>query len=138
MDAIVPPGRSDVATVISVVAAEVAPEPPLAALTTNGHPAKEEIVGEVPASSEADQTHPEAAVVSDEVAEVIVDNKGAISSQTQAPKGGPEGSIANSGAEVEEETNKANLEDIVNLLETSPSTRPLTEEISEIPDEDDK
>lgn len=85
-------------------------------VTTNGHPARETSVVEGTAVSEVEQ--PEAPAVSD-VVEVEINN--GVYDLTN-------------GAEVEQTVSKTNLEDIVTLLETI--SRPATQEISEIPDEE--
>lgn len=109
---------------------EPAPELPPAEFTTKGHP-----VDDVPTTPEVEQTHPEAGDVSGNVVEPEVINEGPSPSQTsEAPETEPETHSFTNGVEP---GSKTNLEDIVNLLETVPVARLSTEEISEIPDEDD-
>jgi len=121
---------------VALAAAEVALEEPLVEPTTNGHPANDEAVStEISIPFEVEQIYAEPAIIS----KVEINNEVATPSQTLAAA--EDGSGINDladGSQVEEVTPKTNLEDLVNLQETVPAATPSTEEICEIPDEDDK
>ena len=88
--------------------------------------------------SEVEETHPDTPAMSGNTVEPEVYNEGAAPSQTsETPEAEPEVHNPTNGVEVQEAATKTSLEDIVYLLETAPAARPSTEEISEIPDEDE-
>jgi hypothetical protein len=133
------PGGSNVVLAVANVgvtlsAAEPAPEEAPAEPTTNGHHDNEPEIADT--TYEVEQTRPEAAVVLGKDAES--DNESSAPPQTlAAPESESEAYDLSISAEVEEAPT-TNLEDIVSLLETTPVTSDFTEEISEIPDVDDK
>ena len=123
---------ADASTALVVI--EPPPELSPPEITTNGHPANDVPVTDVP-TPDVEETHPEAGDAPGSVVEPEVNNEATPPSQTsEAPEAKPEACDFTNGVE---HGSKTNLEDIVNLLETIPAARLSTEEISEIPDEDE-